>query len=644
MLPKFKETVRNIPQKPGVYRYYSADNLLLYIGKAKRLKARVSSYFQEGRPKNQRLTLMISQIDRIEYTVVESEKESLILEANLIHNLQPKYNVQLKSDRSFVYVRLTDDPIPGVYLVRRKYDPNSVYYGPYTKRAGIYNSLRTLRQIFPYCQEKVPKGKFCNYYKIGMCNGICGGEENIQEYTERLGQLEQVLKGKTDGAVDYLYAKIKAAVELGNYELASLWRDRLKFLTNTISDQKIILPKPMDIDLVSLLIEPEDAEGYQLASVCIQNIRDGRMVNINNFLLTGTLEAEERAEFEFSVRFLQNYFAQKQPDAQILLNVFETKEENTKRLKLTAEETKFISDLVEGKVTQLNTVKANQEKIGELLVQGRQNAGIYLERNRLGQRLSMFEENNLFKTVAALKDSLDLEKIPRRIECYDISHLGGKFVYGSMVVFVDGRPSKSNYRLFKTTERNDDFANHAEVLRRRFERAYKWLEEHPETEPARNPWTLPDLMIIDGGKGQLSADVEIVNEYRAKFQEAKFDFEVELCALAKREEEIFRPDIPGSVILQGDEMFLVQRIRDEAHRFAITNNRKARLKTAQKSELDEIPGIGPVTKKKLLQTFGSVQAVGQALFTNQELVYELVGTNVTKKLKKHFGVIDSARA
>ena len=639
MLPKFKETIKNIPQKPGVYRYYTEDSQCLYVGKAKRLKARVSSYFQEGRPKNQRLTLMISQIDRIEYTVVESEKEALILEANLIYNLQPKYNVLLKSDKAYTYVRITDDPIPGVYLARKKYDPNSTYYGPYTKRVGINQTLRTLRTIFPYCQSKVPTGKFCNYYKIGMCDGICGGEEDITTYTARLNQLEQVLKGKTDGVVDWLNAKMKEAVELGNYELASLWRDRLKFLTGTINDQKIILPQPMDIDLVSVVIEEEDAEGYQIASVFAQDVRDGKMINVNNFLLTGT--AEERPELEYTTRFLQGYYAERQPEAEILVNVFVRREEgDVKRVLLSGDETQFISELIEGSVKQKNTVKENKAKIGELMEQGKQNAVIYLERNRLGQRLSIFEENNLFKTVVDIKESLSLEKIPRRMECYDISHLGGKFVYGSMVTFVDGRPAKKFYKLFKTTERNDDFANHAEVLRRRFERCLKWLVEH-EGDNAKNPWKLPDLIVVDGGKGQLSADEVIVEEYKMRFGEENLPFDVELCALAKREEEVFRPNVPGSVILEGDQMFLIQRIRDEAHRFAITNNRKARLRQIQKSELDEIPGVGPKTKQRLLQTFGSVQAVGQALFTNQELVYELVGENVTKKLKQHFGVIDT---
>jgi excinuclease ABC subunit C len=636
---RFQEIIKNIPQKPGVYRYYTEDNLLLYVGKAKKLKARVSSYFQDGRPKNQRLTLMISQIYRIEYTVVETEKESLLLEANLIHNLQPKYNILLKSDQSFSFVRITNDPIPGVYIVRRKYDPNSRYYGPYTKKVGIYNSLRTLRQIFPYCQEKISKGIFCNYYKIGLCDGICGGEETIENYNKKISQIESVLKGKTDGVIDYLNIKIKEAVDIGNFELASLWRDRMLYLNLAISDQKIILAEPMDIDLVSILLEKEDSEGYQIASVFVQNIRDGRIINVNNFILSGTVEEGENADFEYATRFLQNYFAQTQPECLVLLHVYNLDDDVIEKKILEIEQTQFISELIEGKVTQRNTSKVNHKSITDLMIQGKQNALIYLERNKLGHRLSIFEENNLFKTVVNLKESLSLKEIPRRIECYDISHLSGTHVYGSMVVFIDGRPSKSNYRLFKTTERNDDFANHAEVLERRFERCFVWYGEHEESEWVKNPWKLPNLMIIDGGKGQLSGDLEIINKQKNRFREAGFPFGLEVCSLAKREEEIFLPGIGGSVRLKGDELFLVQRIRDEAHRFAITNNRKARLKDVQKSELDNIAGIGPVTKRKLLLTFGSVKSLGDALFNNQEMVHEVVGDVITEKLKKHFGVI-----
>lgn len=289
-----------------------------------------------------------------------------------------------------------------------------------------------------------------------------------------------------------------------------------------------------------------------------------------------------------------------------------------------------------------NSFDQNQSEISSLLEQGQQNALVYLQRNRLGQSLNLFEENNLFTTIVELQKKLSLQKIPRKIECYDISHLSGKFVYGSMVTFIDGKPAKKFYKLFKCKEQNNDFENHKEVLKRRFERALGEAQKSLEIPNSKKTgWELPDLIIVDGGKGQLSGDLEIVEKYQQIFSEKKLNFKVELCALAKREEEVFLPYRQDSIILENQTKFLVQRIRDEAHRFAITNNRNSRLKTAAKSQLDDVLGVGPKTKQKLLEVFGSVQNLTDNLFNNSELVYEVAGKSTTNKLKKHFGVINS---
>ena len=288
-------------------------------------------------------------------------------------------------------------------------------------------------------------------------------------------------------------------------------------------------------------------------------------------------------------------------------------------------ETKELNDL--SQITNLeiavrNNFGQNRAKITELLDQGRQNAIIYLDRQRLGQKLSMFEENNLFLAVAEIQKRLGLRELPRRIECYDISHLSGTFVYGSMVVFIDGRATKKYYKLFKTKQQNNDFENHREVMQRRLKRHF----DNPE-----NPdWSLPNLIIVDGGKGQLSSDYQILQDFG-------LNDKVEMVGLAKREEEVFVVDstiVPedsnfgsqGGILLAGQAKFLIQRIRDEAHRFAITNNRQARLKTIQKSSLETIPGIGSKTKLKILQVFGSIQNFLNAVEHNRELVIELIGT------------------
>jgi excinuclease ABC subunit C len=275
----------------------------------------------------------------------------------------------------------------------------------------------------------------------------------------------------------------------------------------------------------------------------------------------------------------------------------------------------------------------NATVIKTQLEQGKQNSLIYLQRSSQQTRLSMLEENNLFKTVQDLGQKLGIKKIPRRIECYDISHLSGKFVYGSMVVFIDGKPNKKLYKLFKTKEQNNDFANHKETLSRRLNRGLDQIQTGVD-----KGWGLPDLIIVDGGKGQLSSDIAVLREYHSLFTSKGLEFEPEICAIAKEEELIFVPNNPDPIRLTGDTLALVQRIRDEAHRFAITNNRKARLKTIEKSEIDEIKGVGQKTKIKLLSIFGSVSNLADSLLNNPELVHEAVGPSITQKLKDHFSI------
>jgi len=266
---------------------------------------------------------MISQIKQIEYTVVSSDKEAILLEANLIHAKQPQYNIQLKDDRNYLYVRLTSDPIPGYFLTRRKYDPRSSYFGPYTKKFAIASVMRTLRIIFPYCQERTPLDqssgpKFCSYYQIKQCDGICGGLEQLTDYNARLDQIQKVLSGKTEEAHNWIKSKILSAIELGNYPLAALWRDRLEMMKDTIGDQKVILPQPQDLELVTLVTQTQD-DGLQIGSVFVQSIRAGKLININNFLLSGNSEVDNENEGvetddatkEISTKTVANSFLQR---------------------------------------------------------------------------------------------------------------------------------------------------------------------------------------------------------------------------------------------------------------------------------------------------------------------------------------------
>ena len=262
MSEHIKIALKNLPNSPGIYRFYDNANELLYIGKAKNLRNRVRSYFQDEEKlrlsRGQRINLMVSQIYRLDYTVVRNEKESLILEANLIHSLQPKYNVSLKDDKSYVYIRVTlGDEIPGIFLVRKKFDPRSLYFGPYTKKYGIEQVLRVIRQVFPYCQERKISGKPCQYVGLHQCDGVCEGKENLKEYRSKIEQINKILSGQTKPVKAFVKNKMYEAVEVQNYALASLWRDRFNVLDETVVDQKIVLSDPLDIDLISLVLEKQ---------------------------------------------------------------------------------------------------------------------------------------------------------------------------------------------------------------------------------------------------------------------------------------------------------------------------------------------------------------------------------------------------
>ena len=308
-----KSVVANLPLLPGVYRFYDFAGQLLYIGKAKNLKNRVSNYFQAN--KNPRTALMVSQIARIEYTIVSSEAEALTLEADTIRTQQPKYNIKLKDDKSFVFVRISGGKIPKITIVRQKYDKKSTYFGPYTKTSNIFETISILRQIFPFCQEKdAPNcSKPCSYVQIKQCDGICVNLETVENYSQKIDQIKQVLGGKLGVVQNWIIDKIQASVQNQNYELAGLWRDKLKLLNETICKNNIVLSQPIDLDIVNLVVT-RDVSGLEIGSVFVQNVREGRVITVNNFLLSGngTGETNEEIMLDFLVKFCQSYYLDNQ--------------------------------------------------------------------------------------------------------------------------------------------------------------------------------------------------------------------------------------------------------------------------------------------------------------------------------------------
>ena len=304
-MPDFKSILQNLPDSPGVYRYYDNKKNLLYIGKAKSLKKRVTSYFQNSKSHNERITLMISLIDSIEYTQVSTEKESLILEANLINNLQPKYNVLLKDDKSYLFIEYTkNDPIPGFFLVRKKENISSEYYGPFTNTRQITEVMKILRTIFPYCQERYPRQKQCQYCSIKQCDGICAGLEDKAAYIVRNKLILSVLNGRTKIALDEVKIKINEFITTGNYEHAAFYRDKLNLLKDIGEKQKIVLKVAEDVDLINLVYQKHE-DGEIIGSFFVQQIRDGRIINVFNSIMSGTTEEESSSTLLDS--FLFNY-------------------------------------------------------------------------------------------------------------------------------------------------------------------------------------------------------------------------------------------------------------------------------------------------------------------------------------------------
>jgi excinuclease ABC subunit C len=304
-MPDFKSILQSLPDSPGVYRYYDKKKNLLYIGKAKSLKKRVTSYFQNSKSHNERITLMISLIDSIEYTQVSTEKESLILEANLINNLQPKYNVLLKDDKSYLFIEYTkNDPIPGFFLVRKKENISSEYYGPYTNTRQITEVMKIVRTIFPYCQERYPSPKPCQYCSIKQCNGICVGLEDREAYIARNKLILSILNGRTKLALEEIKIKINEFITTGNYEHAAYYRDKLNLLADIGEKQKIVLKVAEDIDLINLVYQQHE-DGEIIGSFFVQQIRDGRIVNVFNSIMSGTTEGDSSSTLLDS--FLYNY-------------------------------------------------------------------------------------------------------------------------------------------------------------------------------------------------------------------------------------------------------------------------------------------------------------------------------------------------
>lgn len=582
-----KDKLENLPSLPGIYQFKNDKGKVIYVGKAKNLKNRVRSYFQ-NRIENAKTNALVSKISDIELIVTDSEIEALVLENNLIKELKPRYNINLKDDKSFPYIVVTNEPFPQIYATRNVVKDGSRYFGPYTEVKQMKSSLRLINKIFKIrsckydiTQENIEKKKFkvCLDYHIKKCEGPCEGLVSQAHYNNMVNQVIKVLRGKTDELIEELKKEMNEASANLEFEKAADIRDRIEQLSLYSSKQKIISNDFEDRDVISAAYEGKDV------SATILNIRSGKLVGKRQLTLTTEENEVEQKIYSAIIKFYYNEFVE--VPKEILVDVEPDESEsllewlNTKSLK----KCRFV-------------IPQKQSEAKSLLLMCKQNAQLHLKEIQLQK---MKKEGNVPYALSALQRDLRLKKLPRRIECFDNSNLQGSDAVASMVVFVDGKPKKSLYRKFiiKTVEGPDDFASMREIIHRRYSRLID------ENEP------MPDLIMVDGGKGQLSSAIESLDELNIK--------DYEIIGLAKRLEEVFLPgeSEPQSIPKTSSSLKLLQHLRDEAHRFAITFHRERRSKRTFATELTDIKGIGDKVAKKLLTEFKSLDEIKNA--TEEEL-------------------------
>ncbi|PAP82302.1 excinuclease ABC subunit C [Rubrivirga sp. SAORIC476] len=609
MTDDLAEKLANLPTSPGVYQHKDAEGKVLYVGKAKNLRSRVRSYFQEGRPREAKTEALVRKIADVEVIVTDTEVESLLLEDNLIKKIKPRYNVLLKDDKSYPYICIKKERFPRVFPTRTVRRDGSLYFGPYTDARAMKLVLKTIKDLFKLrsCalhlnQAAIEAGKYqpCLDYHIQKCAAPCVGYETEAHYDSTIRQITALLNGKTSELEALLTGEMQRLATEKQFEEAAEVRDRLKALRTYSQKQKVVTDPEVDRDLFAIALDREVDAGVGV----LFKVREGKIIGREHKIVRGIEGAEDG---EILQRIVEGYYA----NAAFLPNeVFLASE---------LSDASVVEALLREKKGRKVEVRTPQrgEKV-DLMNMVEANARLLLGEWQLQQEQR--EEERIPRSVLSLQRDLRLKNPPRRIECFDISHLGGTGTVASCVVFQDGKPRKSDYRTYKirTVENGkpDDFQSMREVVERRYSRL---LEEN-------GPW--PDLVIIDGGKGQLSSSVESLRRVDVY---GKFP----VVGLAKRLEEVFFPGQSDSVIIPrtSSSLRLIQRVRDEAHRFAVTAQRKQRRIKDLRSELLDIPGVGAKTAKKLLTELGSAKAVRAA--TEAEIA-AVTGPSVAAKIRAHY--------
>jgi excinuclease ABC subunit C len=589
--PDLEATLKRLPDRPGVYLMKDARGTVIYVGKAQSLRNRVRSYWQKqtGGGESQLIRSVIDKIADLEYTMTDSVSEALLLEINLVKRYRPRYNVRLKDDKSYPFIKITlGEDFPRVERTRKLPADGSRYFGPYASASSVDEAMNLIRRLFPFrtCALDIHEGRRaierpCLLYHIKRCQAPCVGYISKADYRAQIEQIQLFLEGRQEVVARELGRQMQAASEATEYERAAALRDKVRAIERTMESQKMAAHATTEEDALGLAREDTQA------AVQLFAVRGGKMVGRDVFLLDAPRESDDATVL---AGFVQQYYSRATSVPPVVL---------VPALPDDAADLESMLSDRRGSAVHLHVPRRGAKR--DLLALAERNATETLAR----EHARWLADHG--KTLAALEelgDALDLPAAPLRIECYDISNFQGAQSVGSMVVFEDGRPRTGEYRRFriKTVTGANDYASHQEVLRRRFVRA-KAGDEGSEEELR---WRLPDLVVIDGGKGQLAAAKEVLDELGYH--------DLAVVGLAKEREEIFLPGREDPVLLPttSPALYMMQRLRDEAHRFAITYHRALRAKAATHSAFDDLPGVGPKRRAALLRVFGSAKRVREA--------------------------------
>lgn len=589
-----------LPQQPGVYRFIDASGTILYVGKAKNLKSRVSNYFTQQKDQRHKTRALVKNAHHVEFTIVETEQDALLLENTLIKRFQPRYNVSLRDDKSYSYICIKNERFPRVFITRRVIKDGSTYFGPYTSKARIKVILELIKNLFPLrtcnfalTEENIRAGKFkvCLEYHIKNCMGPCEGLEDEASYNEKIEQIRNMLKGNFTQVKRHFEQKMQHFAENLEFERAQQLKEKLTAFDDYQAKSTVVNATIRDVDVFAIASDEKNAYVNYLKVV------NGAVINTYTQEVVKNLDEEESDVLEYVIPEIREKFNSIAPE--VLVPVAVTLTDNSVKV----------------------TVPQRGDKY-KLLELSERNVKYHLLQKKKEEVSQQQKQTSSERILNTLKEDLQMDRLPIHLECFDNSNMQGSYPVSSCVVFKNAKPSKKDYRHFnvKTVEGPNDFASMEEIVYRRYKRLLS------EAQP------LPQLIIIDGGKGQLSAAMKSIKALG-------IEDKVTVIGIAKRLEEIFFPDDPIPIYInkKSESLKLIQQARNEAHRFAITFHRNQRSRAFTTTELTDIPGVGEKIATKLLQHFGSVKKLKDA--TAQELE-GLIGKSAAKKVLLYFGKVE----